>query len=173
MRGKIIVSTLLAAMFLISGCGGKEAVIDETAEKSTDKTTKDSSTTATSGMDSNEAQMLTAEGEIASIYFDFDVFTIRNNMQDSIEKNAEKLNSDDVKAYRIKIEGNCDEWGTDEYNYALGLKRATSTKKAIVAEGVDPDRITLISFGEANPKCTEKTKSCWSENRRADFKIRP
>lgn len=171
MRGKIILSTLLAAMFLISGCGGKEAVIDETAEKSTDKTTKDS--TATSGVDAKDTDMLTAEGEIASIYFDFDVFTIRSNMQDSVEKNAEKLNSDDVKEYRIKIEGNCDEWGTDEYNYALGLKRATSTKKAIVAEGVDADRITLISFGEANPKCSEKTKSCWSENRRADFKIRP
>ena len=171
MRGKIILSTLLAAMFLISGCGGKEAVIDETAEKSTDKTTKDS--TASAGLDAKDTDMLTAEGEITSIYFDFDVFTIRSNMQDSVEKNAEKLNSDDVKEYRIKIEGNCDEWGTDEYNYALGLKRATSTKKAIVAEGVDADRITLISFGEANPKCSEKTKSCWSENRRADFKIRP
>ncbi|MDH5464106.1 MAG: OmpA family protein [Thiovulaceae bacterium] len=171
MRGKIILSTLLAAMFLISGCGGKEAVIDETAEKSEKKTDTESS--AQAGVEAEESSMLTAEGEIKSIYFDFDVFTIRGDMQDSVEKNSEKLNSDDVKGYRIKIEGNCDEWGTDEYNYALGLKRATSTKKAIVAEGVDADRITLISFGEANPKCSEKTKSCWAENRRADFKIRP
>ena len=78
-----------------------------------------------------------------------------------------------VKYLDIKVEGNCDEWGTDEYNYALGLKRAKSAKDALVRNGVSADRIAVVSFGESNPVCTDKTKACDAQNRRADFKVLP
>ena len=71
----------------------------------------------------------------------------------------------------IKLEGNCDEWGTDEYNYALGLKRAKSVKDTLVAHGVSESNLKLISYGESNPTCTEKNEACWSKNRRVEFKI--
>ncbi|MFA6756952.1 MAG: OmpA family protein, partial [Sulfurospirillaceae bacterium] len=73
----------------------------------------------------------------------------------------------------IKVEGNCDEWGTDEYNYALGLKRAKSVKDALIAEGVPSDRIMVVSYGESNPVCSESNKDCWAKNRRAEFKLLP
>ena len=73
----------------------------------------------------------------------------------------------------IKLEGNCDEWGSDEYNYALGLRRANAVKAAMTAQGVSADRITMVSYGESNPVCTDKTKECWAHNRRVDFKLLP
>lgn len=65
--------------------------------------------------------------------------------------------------------GNCDEWGSDEYNFALGLKRANSVKKALIAEGVNEDQLSLVSYGESNPKCEASTEKCFRLNRRVDF----
>ena len=71
----------------------------------------------------------------------------------------------------IKVEGNCDEWGSDEYNYALGLKRANVVKDALVADGVNPNRLSVVSYGESNLVCSEKSKSCDAQNRRDEFKV--
>ena len=76
-------------------------------------------------------------------------------------------------ALKIKLEGNCDEWGTDEYNYALGLKRAKSAKDALIADGIDENKIMLISFGESNPLCNDKNSKCWKMNRRVDYRLLP
>ena len=54
-----------------------------------------------------------------------------------------------------------------------GLKRANTVKTAIIAEGVDEKRITMVSYGESNPVCTDKTKECWAQNRRVDTKLLP
>lgn len=179
----------LAAMLLFVGCGSKEPVVDETASQkevksvqddtanaatsSSDDATITGESDAASSKDANELHMESVEGKVESVYFDFDKFFIRADMQEKVENNAKVLTHKDSKGYRISIEGNCDEWGTDEYNYALGLKRASSAKKALVGQGVDAQRITLVSYGEANPVCTEKSQECWSKNRRADFKVRP
>ena len=83
--------------------------------------------------------------------------------------NASKLsalNSDTT----VKVSGNTDEWGTDEYNYALGLKRANSVKDVLVANGVVAN-VSLVSLGESSPVCTEKTKDCWSKNRRVEHDL--
>ena len=77
----------------------------------------------------------------------------------------------EVGASRIKIEGNCDEFGTDEYNYALGLKRAKAVKDAMAAQGVDAGRMVIISYGESNPVCNEPTDTCYARNRRADLRL--
>ena len=110
---------------------------------------------------------------VSSIYFDFDRFDVRVDMQSNIETNANLFKNEDNSAYTIKIEGNCDEWGSDEYNYALGLKRAKSIKDTLVTDGIDENRMVLVSYGESNPICGEHTKDCWSQNRRVDFKLLP
>jgi peptidoglycan-associated lipoprotein len=109
--------------------------------------------------------------QLESLYFDFDKFSIRENMLPTLNSNVKLLNSSEAIANEVVVEGNCDEWGTDEYNYALGLKRAQVIKEALIAEGVGESRLRIISYGESNPICLEQKDECWAKNRRADFKI--
>ncbi len=106
------------------------------------------------------------------VYFDFDKYNIRKDQWPKVEKLAELIKSH-PENYTIRIEGNCDEWGTEEYNYALGLKRANSVKKALIELGVDPKKLTVISYGELNPVCTAHAKWCWRLNRRDNFTYLP
>ncbi|WP_096259286.1 OmpA family protein [Lebetimonas natsushimae] len=106
------------------------------------------------------------------IYFDFDKYNIRPDQWPKVEKLAELIKSNPSN-YTIRIEGNCDEWGTEEYNYALGLKRANSVKNALIKLGVDPKKLTVISYGELNPVCTAHAKWCWRLNRRDNFTYLP
>ena len=109
--------------------------------------------------------------QFESIFFDYDRYSIKEDMLPIIEKNIKLMNAKQLIGKTIIIEGNCDEWGTDEYNYALGLKRAQIIKEAFIAEGVDENRIKVVTFGESNPICLEQTDECWAKNRRVDFKM--
>ena len=104
------------------------------------------------------------------VYFDFDTFSLTQDNMEIASSNAESLSS---SSSSIKLEGNCDEWGSDEYNYALGLKRAKAVKDVVVSNGIDESRISMVSYGESNPVCSEKNKSCWSKNRRVEIKFLP
>ena len=73
----------------------------------------------------------------------------------------------------LLVEGHCDERGTNEYNVALGDRRAKAAMNYLVAQGVRANRITVISYGEERPLCTEHNEACWSQNRRAHFLVRP
>ncbi len=104
-----------------------------------------------------------------SLYFGFDSYAIGASMQQAIAKNAQVAREYGNRP--IRVEGNCDEFGTDEYNYALGLKRAKAVKEALTVEGIDPARIRLISYGESNPACTDQTDACYAQNRRVDLRL--
>ena len=86
-----------------------------------------------------------------------------------LEKKAAWLRAN--PSYKVKIEGNCDERGTNEYNLALGDRRAKAAQKFLNALGISMDRMSTISYGEEKPACTEKNEKCWSKNRRDDFKL--
>lgn len=107
---------------------------------------------------------------VESIYFGFDKYNLTEEQRKIAKDNASKLNGLEGS---VKVEGNCDEWGTDEYNYALGLKRAKVVKDALIADGISESKISVVSFGESNPVCADKTKECWSKNRRAEYKPLP
>jgi peptidoglycan-associated lipoprotein len=106
---------------------------------------------------------------IEPVYFAFDKYVISDRELDKVSNNARIVES--KGANKVLIEGNCDEWGTDEYNYALGLKRAKSAKEALAASGVNRANISIVSYGEGKPVCSEHNDACWQRNRRADFKI--
>ena len=103
------------------------------------------------------------------IYFDFDKSNIRPDAQATLERKLPWLNAN--PGMRIRIEGNADERGSDEYNLALGQRRAASAKKWLVNHGIAADRFDLVSYGEERPVCTEHNETCWQQNRRDDFRI--
>jgi peptidoglycan-associated lipoprotein len=104
------------------------------------------------------------------IYFDFDKSDIRPDAARILDVNIDWLKSNLDAA--ILIEGHCDERGTNEYNLALGDRRARATMSYLVDHGVARARITTISYGEERPVCTAHTEACWARNRRAHFLAR-
>ncbi|MBI5182019.1 MAG: peptidoglycan-associated lipoprotein Pal [Nitrospirae bacterium] len=111
----------------------------------------------------------TSVGGLNDVYFDFDKSAIRDDAKSALQANAKWLNSN-PKA-KIKIEGHADERGTNEYNIALGEKRAAATKKYLISLGVKADRLSTISYGEEKPQCKEQNEDCWQRNRRAHSTI--
>jgi peptidoglycan-associated lipoprotein len=105
----------------------------------------------------------------APIYFDFDKSTIRSDAAATLDAKVPWLQAN--PGMRIRIEGNADERGSDEYNLALGQRRAASAKRYLVDHGIAADRFDLVSYGEERPVCTEHNETCWQQNRRDDFRI--
>jgi peptidoglycan-associated lipoprotein len=101
------------------------------------------------------------------IHFDFDRYEIRPGDRRILDANAAWLKQNTNQL--VLIEGHCDERGTNEYNLGLGERRARATMDYLVSQGVQASRMTLVSYGEERPICTEKNESCWAQNRRAAF----
>lgn len=177
----LVLSGVVATLLVFSGCSDKEPVVDAPAQVVeapaaqeveavvTETVSNESSVVSSS---TNELSMADIEAQLSSVYFDFDKFNINADMQEKISTGA-SIAKAAALPYSVKLEGNCDEWGSDEYNFALGLKRANAVKKALVAEGIDASRVAMVSYGESNPVCSDKTKDCWAKNRRVDFKLLP
>jgi peptidoglycan-associated lipoprotein len=111
-----------------------------------------------------------ATENLKDIYFDFDKYDIRPGDAKILDANAAwlKANPDNL----VLIEGHCDERGTNEYNLALGERRAKSTMNYLVGQGVQANRITIISYGEERPVCTEHNEACWAKNRHSHFLVK-
>ncbi|HEY4484817.1 MAG TPA: peptidoglycan-associated lipoprotein Pal [Nitrospiria bacterium] len=105
----------------------------------------------------------------ADIHFDYDKYTIRSEDRPSLEATVRWLTAN--PGSKLKIEGNCDERGTNEYNLALGERRAKAVKSFLTAMGVDASRLSTISYGEERPVCSDSSESCFAKNRRAHFSV--
>ena len=103
------------------------------------------------------------------IFFDFDKSTLTPAAQDSLMQKAAWLRAN--ASVTVTIEGHCDERGTNEYNLALGDRRADSAKAFLVDLGIAASRLTTISYGEERPLCPQKNEECWAKNRRGHFVI--
>ncbi|NPA29819.1 MAG: OmpA family protein [Epsilonproteobacteria bacterium] len=181
----------VAAALLATGCSQKEPEVDMTQQNGANAAAGSANGAASSvdgGLDtiqgsvessnltSEEAKMAKIheiEATAKKIYFDFDKYNIRPDQQANVDEDAELFMSPEAKDLTVKIEGNCDEWGTDEYNYALGLKRAKTVRDALALKGIPESRMVMVSYGESNPVCTEHTQECWAKNRRVEFKLLP
>jgi peptidoglycan-associated lipoprotein len=180
-RAGLVISVLVAGL-LLSGCEKKSEVLEAPQEQASAQQTEESvpeQTTIEEEMvvQMSQEQLQALAREIASqakkIYFDFDRYDIRPDQEPNVDYDARLFEQEDAKRFTIQVEGNCDEWGTDEYNYALGLKRAKSVRDALAQRGVDPARMTIKSYGESNPVCMEHTPECWAKNRRVEFTLFP
>ena len=108
---------------------------------------------------------------VRDAYFDYDSSDIRSDAAETLRANSTALKDifGDFPDGRILIEGHCDERGTDEYNLALGDRRATAARDYVVNLGVAASKLSTVSYGEERPQCTENMESCWQRNRRAHF----
>ena len=199
----IIRKTLLGAVAvgLLAGCASKDVEYDNNSASSVDNrmdnvavsneesmnssvnsSINDSSNTLDSLQKITNSSVNSVQSDIdgkvvllESVHFGFDKYQLSDEMREITTANYAKID-ETTQSYsdlKIKLEGNSDEWGSDEYNYALGLKRAKVTKDALIADGVDSNRIVMVSFGESNPVCTQRNTACWKMNRRVDYRLLP
>ena len=111
------------------------------------------------------------ESELSDVYFDYDKSDIRDDARADLAKDAEALHSifADFPDAVIVLEGYCDERGSEEYNLALGDRRAESASDYLEALGMQAGLLHTISYGKERPQCTEPTQECWQKNRRVHF----
>ena len=166
---KIIWIAIAAASLMFAGCSKKVEVESGTSSKST--TTTSESTARVSPVDQAYSENVPPRELERSVYFAFDKSELDASARAVLDAQAVWLSANPNAS--IKIEGNCDERGSREYNLALGQRRADSVGDYLTARGVNGRSIETISFGEEMPVCTRRTgESCWAQNRRADIVTR-
>lgn len=122
-----------------------------------------------SGIQESRLQSFEESSELKDIHFKFDKYDLDNNSRAILKGNADYLKHN--PSLQIEVHGHCDERGTNNYNIALGERRAHSTKTYLVSQGVNSKRVRVISFGEEKPFCLDSNETCWYQNRRAHFMV--
>jgi len=110
-----------------------------------------------------------SRGLIRDAFFAYDEATLSIDAQSALTSSASWLKTNPT--YNLLVEGHCDERGTEEYNLALGEKRASAVKEYLGSLGVDSAKVRTISYGKDRPFCTEGNENCWQDNRRGHFVI--
>jgi len=177
---KLILTGILGLGLFFTGCSSKQDVeVANTTKQQIEKTQN-----TANDLEKQKAQIqeqIVDESNtknspihlVHSVYFDFDKFSIKNSMKDIANENINHIKnhlSSESNAM-VSLEGNCDNVGTDEYNYALGLKRAKAVKDNLTNAGIDASNIIIKSLGESSPVCNENTSNCRAKNRRVDYII--
>ena len=159
-RTQIAITALCAvAVFGLTACQQQGASTVETPEKVGEFTPPPD--------DPNETMTRSAPSDLGTVYFDFDSSGIRSDARTVLKKNAESLRASGAN---VTIEGHCDERGDEEYNLALGERRANAVKSYLTDLGVSSGQLRTISYGESKPAAVGKDESAWQWNRRAEFK---
>jgi peptidoglycan-associated lipoprotein len=172
---------------LAVGCA-KKAVSTDAGEMGTEGTVTQEKSTSADGAGKAAGQGTGAEGvseqEMATqksfekvfagtdgetysdVYFDYDAYNIKKEYEPVLVRLSNWMLS---SGKGVLVEGHCDDRGTNEYNIALGDRRASSIKQFLVSSGIAATKIETVSYGEEKPQCAEKVESCWWRNRRAHF----
>jgi len=168
----LIAILVLAVAVAMTGCKKKVRKTTEEPVKPKIEEVQTATPTDTTGEREKRRQeeMTADKGRIQAVYFDYDQSSIRTDQRDEIKTNGEIFKR--WGDWSISIEGHCDERGTNEYNLALGERRATAAKQAIVAEGVAAGRISTVSYGEEHAADPGHTEGAWAKNRRAEFRVK-
>jgi peptidoglycan-associated lipoprotein len=190
MKQRVI--ALLAALsvtaLMVGGCASNEAVKTEEPAAATVKAETKSeqqsdgkaeeSAAAAQNQIAEAAPATTADSQagksaasiFATVYFDYDKSDLRQDTRNALAKNAQVMLKS-KQAAKIKIEGHCDERGSAEYNLALGERRAKSALQYLITLGVQPERLSIISYGKEKPAVQGNDEAAWAKNRRAEFVI--
>lgn len=162
---------------LVSGCATTPAPDTTPMEQPVVTTVPDQQVTGVdqSGMSSSgvgdrtaaDAGLQAAAAALQRIHFAFDQFSLSPEARQTLAANADYLRAN--AGIKVKVGGHCDERGSDEYNLALGERRAQAAKDYLVSLGIASDRLSTISYGEEQPLDPASTEAAWAKNRRAEF----
>jgi peptidoglycan-associated lipoprotein len=171
----------LALLMATASCSKKAVKMEDQAvttanEESSVQDGTEKNAMAEENVDSAAASRDSGPGMMAGVvleqevYFEFDKATLTKDARDALVKNGEWLRIN--REVDIIIEGHCDERGTNEYNLALGDRRAETVKTFLADLGIPSSRVKTISYGEEQPADPNHSESAWAKNRRAHFQIR-
>jgi len=180
---KRLALALILLSLVVAGCAQKAATrTDDQTQKlsdadmakkdAADKVTDRQVTSKIESVDSKDVSSQNVEekeGIFKDVLFDFDKYDVKETYQPALKSIASWMTKN--AGARLSVEGHCDERGTNEYNLALGDRRAKAVRDALVALGVPSSKIDVISYGEEKPVCKEQTEECWAKNRRAHFVV--
>jgi peptidoglycan-associated lipoprotein len=148
----------LAAVALLAACAHKETAA-----------TQGTGAATTSGpAPGSEEDLVANVGD--RVFFDFDRSNLKSDARATLDRQAAWLQR--YGSVNVQIAGNTDERGTEEYNLALGQRRANSAADYLKARGVSDARIATISYGKSRPTCLDHTEQCWAQNRNAITSVR-
>ena len=191
MNRKLMIWIVLPVLVtLLTGCPKKKPATPPPSDLDVETTTVPTPTTteevreqpSTPAVEEDEREdpMLSADMQVVNdelrrrgfspdIYFEYDESTLSDETRQRLARNADLLKSQ--PQFSVTIEGHADSRGTNEYNLALGERRANAVRDYLTSLGVDGSRLRTLAYGEERPVCTEEEESCWSQNRRAHMII--
>ena len=118
-----------------------------------------------------EVRGFAVDANVKDVFFDFDRYDLRAADTSTLDASASYLKAHPTLL--VIVEGHADERGTNEYNTALGERRAKAATMYLASRGVQATRMSIVSYGEERPACAEHTDACWARNRRARFLVKP
>ena len=170
------VALYLAIAAILAACGSnevkKDVPVTDKSAGATQPSSAGSSGSSSSGLTGSQVTANPLDtGTLAkrSVYFDFDSNAVKDEFRPIVQAHSKYMTAD-KRDSKIRIEGNCDERGSREYNLALGQRRAEAVKKVMTVLGVQDGRIETVSYGEEKPASGGHDESAWAQNRRADIK---
>ncbi len=173
-RGSRVLMVVVSTSLFLGACKKKqpaqlpEPVQTTPAPETPTRTVPDAAPVDT--MEAYRAKVAATRARLLeTIYFDYDTDELRSEARSSLDAKLAVLNAN--PGLQIRINGHCDERGSDEYNIALGRRRAEAAKRYLTDRGVSASRIETASFGRERPAVMGDTESAWSQNRRDEFEI--
>lgn len=176
MYKSLIAGGALLFILSISGCSKKDPTpvsMTHTPETTFDDTADVVSSEVSGGVTENGKYTGldgVSRSGIKTVYFATDVYTLDPDQIARLRSDLPKINAL-IKQGKLRIEGNTDEVGSDEYNHALGLKRAKSVMLYLKNNGIPSNKMELVSYGESNPICTGNSPACHAKNRRVEINL--
>ncbi|MGH7780886.1 MAG: peptidoglycan-associated lipoprotein Pal [Candidatus Binataceae bacterium] len=159
---------IVLGVMLAAGCSSKTKGVSDTGSSQLGENGRGGSSNSLTDFQKGTLGA-TASGPLNDIHFGYNTYNIEPQDGSVLKSNASWLQSNPQS--RVQVEGHCDERGSEEYNIALGAKRAQSAKDYLVTLGIPSDRISTISYGKELPLCQDHDESCWAQNRRDHFVV--
>jgi peptidoglycan-associated lipoprotein len=174
---KIAAALMMVALLALAGCASKTTPAPEASAPTAPPpmaTTDVAQQPKPLGVESQPVQSgpvadLQPVAGLKRIHFAYNQFTLDDQARATLEQNALYLRKNPTQ--KVVIEGHCDERGSDEYNLALGERRAVAARNYLVSLGIPAERLSIISYGEEQPLVAAANEDAWSQNRRAEFKV--